>query len=212
MLVVHHLRRSQSERIVWLCEELGVPYDLRMYERDKGTLRAPPAYRSLHPTEAAPVIFDGELVLAESGAIVEYVSAVHGEGRLFYQSSAPEFPAHLYWFHFSNGTLQPALARAALVRRILAEGHPEIAASRSRADRALEFVDARLAERDYLAGNELSAADIMTVYSLTTMRLYAPFDVSPYRNICVYLARIGRRPGYQRAMQVAGADLIQPPR
>ena len=117
MLTVHHLGKSQSERIVWLCEELGIPYELKRYARDPVTVLAPPEYRALHPIGAAPVITDGDLVLAESGAIVEYIIARHGGHRLALGPSHPDFASCLYWFHFANGTLQPVLGRTSLLRR-----------------------------------------------------------------------------------------------
>src|ERR1700704_3493331 len=102
LLTVHHLRRSQSERIVWLCEELGLDYVLRCYARDPATMAAPPEYRALHPVGTAPVITDGDLVLAESGAIVDYIIAKYGNGRLAFTADHPDFAAFLYWFHFAN--------------------------------------------------------------------------------------------------------------
>ena len=96
MLIVHHLGRSQSERIVWLCEELGVPYELKRYERDPVTILAPPEYKALHPIGAAPVIADGDLVLAETGAVAEYIMAKHGRGRLAPAPDHPGFADYLY--------------------------------------------------------------------------------------------------------------------
>lgn len=111
MLTVHHLGKSQSERIIWLCEELDVPYELKRYERDPATILAPPEYKALHPVGAAPVITDGALVLAESGAVIEYVIAKHGSGRLALGPDHPDFAQYLYWFHFANGSLQPVMGR-----------------------------------------------------------------------------------------------------
>src|SRR5918912_3618440 len=107
MLTVHHLGRSQSERIVWLCEELALEYQLKRYER--APLLAPPEYKALHPIGSAPVIVDGDVVLAESAAIVDYIVAKHGAGRLILRADDPGFASFLYWFHFANGTLQPGL-------------------------------------------------------------------------------------------------------
>src|SRR5436190_22381021 len=109
MLTVHHLGKSQSERIVWLCEELDIPYELKTYAR--APLMAPPDYKALHPIGSAPVITDGDLVLAESGAIVDYIIARHGNGRLALTKDHPDFAPYLYWFHFANGTLQAAMLR-----------------------------------------------------------------------------------------------------
>ncbi|BAM87250.1 glutathione S-transferase [Bradyrhizobium oligotrophicum S58] len=201
MLIVHHLGKSQSERIVWLCEELEIPYELKRYARDASTMLAPPDYKALHPIGSAPVIIDGDLVLAESGAIVEYISAKHGHGRLRPGPDDPGFADFLYWLHFANGTLQAGMGRMMLLNRLgLAEDNPVLLMMRSRLDRAFAAVEARCGEADYLAGSTLTTADIMTVFSLTTMRYFLPYDLAPFPNIRAYLARIGARPAYQRAM------------
>lgn len=202
MLTIHHLGKSQSERIVWLCEELGVPYELKHYVRDPVTMLSPPELRALHPLGVAPVITDGDLVLAESGAIVEYIIGKYGAGRLSLGPAHPDFAQYLYWFHFANANLQPNMGRNMVLRRLdLAEDNPTLVGMRGRLDRALALVDARLGEVDYLAGNEFTAADIMIVFTLSTMRYFLPVDLAPYPNILAYLARIGSREAYQRAMQ-----------
>src|ERR1044072_630618 len=108
MLTVHHLGISQSERIVWLCEEPGIPYEMIRYERDPQTRLAPANYKALHPFGTAPVITDGDLVLGESGAIIDYIVAKYGAGRLSVAPTEPNFPEYLYWYHFANGSLMPA--------------------------------------------------------------------------------------------------------
>ena len=118
MLTVHHLGRSQSERIVWLCEELEIPYALKCYTRDAVTMLAPPDYKALHPIGTAPVITDGDLVLAESGAVVEYIIAKYGKGRLALAPDHPDFAQFLYWYHFANGTLQPVMGRNMILNRL----------------------------------------------------------------------------------------------
>ncbi|KAF0097252.1 MAG: glutathione S-transferase [Rhodospirillaceae bacterium] len=202
MLTVHHLGVSQSERVVWLCEELGLSYELKVYDRDAVTRLAPPDYKALHPLGAAPVIQDGELLLAESGAIVEYIVAKYGNGRLVRAPDHPDFAQFLYWFHFANGTLQPATGRNMILGRLgLPADNSVIKAMKARLDLALGLVDARLAYVAYLAGDELTTADIMTVFSLTTMRYFLPFDLAPYPAIRAYLQRVAARPAYRRAMQ-----------
>ena len=202
MLTVHHLGKSQSERIVWLCEELGIPYELKRYERDPVTILAPPEYRALHPIGAAPVITDGDLVLAESGAIAGYIIAKHGGGRLAPGPDRPDFAAYLYWFHFANGTLQPVMGRKSLLRRAgTPEDNPAALFVQERLGRALGLVEARLGEAEHLAGREFTAADIMNVFSLTTMRSFSPVDFAPYFNIRAYLQRIAARGAYRRAME-----------
>ena len=118
MLTVHHLGKSQSERIVWLCEELEIPYELKCYTRDPVTMLAPPDYKALHPIGAAPVITDGDLVLAESGAVVDYIIAKYGNGRLALAPDHPDFAHYLYWFHFANGTLQANMGRNMILNRL----------------------------------------------------------------------------------------------
>ena len=209
MLTIHHLGKSQSERIIWLCEELGVPYELKRYQRDAVTILSPPELKALHPLGAAPVITDGELLLAESGAIIEYIIAKHGGGRLALAPAHPDFAAYLYWFHFANANLQPHIGRNMLLHRLkLAPDEPTMAMTRFRLDRALGLVDARLGSAAYLAGSELTAADIMIVFSLTTMRNFFPFDLTPYSHIRAYLSRIGMREAYQRAMHKGDPDLV----
>ena len=208
MLTVHHLGKSQSERIVWLCEELEIPYELKRYDRDPVTRLAPPEYKALHPIGAAPLITDGDLVLAESGAVIEYIVAKHGNGRLALAADHPDFAQFLYWFHFANGTLQPAMGRNMILSRLrLAEDNPVLLAMRGRLDLALSLVEARLGKVAYFAGREFTTADIMTVFSLTTMRLFLPFDLAPYPAILAYLQRIGKRASYQRAMRKGDPDM-----
>jgi glutathione S-transferase len=161
MLTVHHLGISQSERIVWLCEELSIPYQLVNYERDPLTRLAPANYKALHPFETAPVIVDGSVVLSESGAIIEYIIARYGQGRLSVRPEAPNYADYLFWFHFANGSMMP-----------------------------VQF-----------AGADFTAADIIMLFPLTTMRVFAPRDISGNPNVLAYLQRIGARPAYRRAMQ-----------
>lgn len=208
MLKIHHLGHSQSERIVWLCEELGLPYALQHYTRDAVTSLSPPELRALHPLGAAPVIEDGSVLLAESAAIVEYIIVKHGGGRLKPGPEHPDYATFLYWFHFSNGNLQPVIGRLMLMSRAKLEpGHPVLASAQGRLDRVLGLLETRLGEASYLAGSEFTAADIMSVFSLTTMRLFQPIDLVSYPNIRAYLQRIGERPAYRRAMAKGDADL-----
>lgn len=214
MLTIHHLGRSQSERIVWLCEELGVPYELKRYERRADNKLAPPEYKALHPMGIAPVISDGDLVLGESGAIVEYIVATYGaqsndKGRLMLKRGDAGFADFLYWFHFANGTLQPLMGRLMALERVDAsDKNVPLQGAKERFGLVFATIETRLGEVPYFAGPALTAADIMSVFSLTTMRLYRATDLSPYPNILAYLQRIGARPGYQRAMAKADPDLV----
>lgn len=202
MLTVHHLGRSQSERIVWLCEELGLDYELKHHVRDAVTMLSPPALKALHPIGAAPVITEeGGLVMAESAAIMEYILARYGKGRLAPGPNEGNFADYLYWFHFANGTLQPAMGRMMILGRLnLAADNPVRQAMQGRLDRALGLIEARLGTVPWLAGPDFTAADIMMVFSLTTMRYFQPVDYAPYPAIRAYLQRVAAREGYQRAM------------
>jgi glutathione S-transferase len=202
MLTVHHLGKSQSERIVWLCEELGIPYELKRYARDSVTMLAPPDYKALHPIGAAPVITDGGLVLAETGAVLDYVIAKYGDGRLTLKPDHPDFASYLYWLHFANGSLQPVMGRNMILNRLkLPDDNPIRIAQKARLDLAFDLVEARTHETEYLAGSEFTAADIMMGFSLTTMRYFMPYDLKRCPNIVGYLARVGARPAYRRAME-----------
>lgn len=209
MLTIHHLEKSQSERIVWLCEELDIPYELRRYERDPQTRLAPAEYRALTPFGTAPVITDGALTLGESAAIVEYVARIHGQGRLLVRPDAPDYADFLFWFHFSNGSLMPAAMIDSVARR-LGGDNPLVTALRARHGRAHALLEQRLAGVPFLAGDTLTAADIMTLFVLTTMRFFSDHDLSPYPHIRAYIERMTARPAYLRAMRRAEPDARAP--
>ncbi|MEP6790036.1 MAG: glutathione S-transferase [Ramlibacter sp.] len=201
MLTVHHLGISQSERIVWLCEELAIPYELKLYQREPVARLAPPDLRAAHPAGTAPLMTDGGETIGESAAIMEYILARYGGGRLVRGPEHPEFAQYLYWFHFTNGTLQPHLGRNMVLGRTgVPADHAVMVSARSRVDRALAMVEERLAQVPWLAGSDFTAADIMLVFSLTTMRYFMPWDISGYPHILAYLQRVAQRPAYQRAM------------
>ena len=208
MITVHHLGVSQSERVVWLCEELAIPYTLQRYERDATTRLAPAAYKALHPAGTAPIITDGNVVLAESGAILEYLIAKYGSGRLAIQPDRPNFADYLFWFHFANGTMVPSEMSGIIFSMLQAKAdHPLATMSMGRRARVQGLVEGRLGTVPYFAGNEFTAADIMMLFPLTTMRVFAPWDLSPFPHIRAYLKRIGERPAYQRAMKKGDPDM-----
>lgn len=209
MLTVHHLGISQSDRIVWLCEELGIDYEFKRYERDPETRLAPAEYRALHPFGTAPVISDGELVLGESGAIIEYIITKYGGGRLALDPGNPSYADYLFWFHFANGSFMPG-AMLDMLRASGQLGAGEISeAMLDRYNRAYAMVEARLGQAPFFAGAEFTAADIIMLFPLTTMRAFVPRNLEPYPNIRDYLVRIGARPAFRRAM--AKADPQMPP-
>lgn len=197
MLTVHHLGVSQSERIVWLCEELEIPYELKLYARDPVTRLGPPEYKALHPLGTAPIITDGDVVLPESGAIMQYILGKYGNGRLTVAPNAPNFADYLFWFHFANASMLPSQSAALGGNN---DDSPRAKFMRARSDRAWNYVETRLGQVPYFAGAEFTAADIIMGFVLTTMRAFVPRDISGYPNILSYLRRIGARPAYVRAM------------
>lgn len=202
MLIVHHLGKSQSDRIGWLCEELNIPYALKVYDRDSVTMLAPAEFKALHPIGAAPVLVDGDVKLAESGAVMEYIIAKYGDGRLSLPPSHPDFANYLYWFHFANGTFQPVMGRNMILSRLkLPDDNAVLVGQKNRLAMVFDLVEARLTEAEYFAGSEFTAADIIMTFSLTTMRYFLPVDITPYPHILAYLQRISQRPAFQTAMQ-----------
>jgi len=207
MLTVHHLGVSQSDRIVWLCEELNIPYTLVKYDRDPATGLAPEAYRALHPYGTAPVITDGNITLGESGAIIQYILARYGENRLVPPVASPEFADYLYWFHFSNASLMPGcLVEMAFSTLPDHENYPVLAIFSDRTTRAFDMIEERLRLNPYFAGTEFSAADIMMLFPLTTMRTFVDRDISGYPHLKTYLQRISNRSAWKKAKQVADPD------
>jgi glutathione S-transferase len=202
MLTVHHLGISQSERIVWLCEELGLDYELKRYDRRADNRLAPDDYKALHPMGIAPVITDGDLVLGESGAICDYICARYGGGRLSPGLDDPDFADHLFWFHWSNGTFMTTLMMQ-LVLGLAGGGAQAAGFVEDRARRGWSMIETRLGEAPFFGGRNLTTADIMLVYCLTTARAFRGTSVEAYPNLKAYLQRIGARPAYQRAMAKA---------
>ena len=200
MITVHHLKVSQSERIVWLCEELGIAYELKTYARESNGA-APAAYKALHPQGTAPIITDGSLALAETGAIVDYILALYGGGRLVAGPQAPNFPDYLYWLHFGNGFFVPAAMMGIVASRMAGENKQAAQGFTGRQELAYRLCEERLGRVPYFAGPEFTAADIMMVFPLTTMRSATGRSLGASPNLRAYLKRIGERPTYRRAMQ-----------
>jgi glutathione S-transferase len=206
MITVHHLRVSQSERIVWLCEELGITYDLKTYSRES-TGAAPAAYKALHPQGTAPIITDGPLALAETGAIMDYILALHGEGHLVAGPQAPNFPDYLYWLHFGNGFFVPAAMMGIVASRMAGANKQAAQGFTGRLELAFRLSEERLSQVPYFAGPEFTAADIMMVFLLTTMRAFSGRGLSASPHLRAYLERVGERPAYQRALKKADPEM-----
>jgi len=208
MLTVHHLGISQSERIVWLCEELGLNYEFKRYERRADNRLAPDEYKALHPMGIAPVITDGDLVLGESGAICDYLNTKYGNGTLAPAADDPDFADHLFWFHWSNGTFMATLMMQLAVT--FAGGDPNGGFVGERARICWEMCEKRLGEAPFFGGRSLTTADIMMVYILTTSRAFRNMSIDHLPSVKANITRIAARPAYQRAMAKAEPGMPLP--
>jgi glutathione S-transferase len=208
MITIHHLGVSQSDRVVWLMEELELPYRLQWYDRGSDGL-APAEYLALHPAATAPVIEDEGRVLTESAVILEYISHRYGGGRLSVRPDEPNYFDYLYWMHFNNnfqGLFFASLAAGA------AGGSPGPVSGfiARRAGRYLQFLDERLGESEHLAGPAFSCADIMVTFNLTSLPPFAGQSAAELPNVAAYRARIEKRPAYAKAMSIAGPSARRP--
>jgi len=204
LLIIHHLGVSQSERVVWLMEELGLPYEIIWHRRGADGF-APASYLALHPAATAPVIQDGDRTLCESAAILEYVCHKYADGKLTVSPQHPNFYDYVYWMHFNNNILGLLFTRLAL--RGQTEGR--MAGFVQRRERGYaRMLEQTLAASAYLAGPELTCADIMVMYGLTSPRMFGGRDDLP--NVRSYVERVGMRPAYIKAMQLAGPTAVPP--
>lgn len=218
MIVVHHLNNSRSQRVLWLLEELGLPYEVKRYQRDRKTLLAPPELRAVHPLGKSPVIEDGGQVLAESGAIIEYLAERYGEGRLVPRAGTPERLRYRYWMHFAEGTAQPPLLLKLLFDRVETGPMPFFVRPVARAiarrakgtyiqpniERNLDFMEAELGQRAWFAGEAFSAADVQMSFPLEAAAVRGGLDARRPR-LMGFLERIHARPAYRRAIEKGGA-------
>lgn len=207
MITVYHLETSRSERIVWLMEELGLAYNLEIFPRETSGA-APSPLKVIHGLGKAPVIRDGDVVLAESGAIVDYIIHRHGDGRLALRPDAPDanaYARYLYWLHFAEGSLMSLMLISLVLSRVPEAGASPVTARISdRLKQMLAFVDSELGSGPWFAGAEFTAADVMMAFPFTTMRHFLDADVATYPNILAFVKRIESRPAYQKAMVLAG--------
>ncbi len=222
MIVVHHLNNSRSQRVLWLLEELGLDYEIHRYERDPATMLAPPALKQVHPLGKSPVITDGPLTLAESGAIIEYVVGRYGADRLAPALGTVEHVRYLYWLHYAEGSMMPPLLMRLVFNRIANAPMPFFVkpVARGIAQKAndtfigpqlklhLDYLEGELGNSEWFAGREFSAADIQMSFPLEAARQRAGLDESRPR-LMNFLQRIHARPAYLRALERGGKyDLL----
>jgi glutathione S-transferase len=223
MIVVHHLNNSRSQRVLWLLEELGLEYEIQRYERDPVTMLAPPSLRAVHPLGKSPVIVDGALTLAESGAILEYLVERYGDGRLAPVAGTPERLRYTYWMHYAEGSAMPPLLMKLIFDRIETAPMPFFARPVARAiarrtkqafiepqiAQHLNYLEQQIGNEGWFAGNAFSAADIQLSFPLEAAAARAGLD-SSHPKLMDFLARIHARPAYLRALERGGKyDLLK---
>ena len=216
MVIVHHLEDSRSQRVLWLLEELAIPYEVKRYERDRKTMLAPAELRQVHPLGKSPVITDGKLTLAETGAIVEYLVDKAG-GVLRPPADTPEYLRYRYFLHFAEGSAMPPLLMKLVFDKIAQAPMPFFVKPVAKAItakvlqsfvmpnivRQLDFLEAELAQREWFCGKRFTAADVMMSFPLEAAALRAGLDAARPR-LQGLLVRMHARPAYRRALGRGG--------
>jgi glutathione S-transferase len=215
MITVHHLNNSRSQRVLWLLEELELPYEIVKYERDPKTLLAPASLRAVHPLGKSPVITDGDATLAESGAILEYLVETYGKGRLVPAAGTPAYRHYRYFMHYAEGSLMPFLVMklvfnkirtdAPFVVRPIAKGIAGTVSSRfldPNLKAHLTFLAEHLGKHTWFAGDAFTAADVQMSFAIEGAVARAGSGISP--KLTEWLARIQARPAYRKALERGG--------
>lgn len=200
---IYHAPNTRSLRIVWLFEELGLPYDLEKFKLGDPSMRSA-EYRRIHPMGRVPALEDGDVTLFESGAIVEYVLARHADGRLKPAADSPDFPAYLQWLHYAEGMLMPPVNTIVVETMFLPEEkrhQPNVDRARKLLGNMLTAVDQALEGRDYLAG-EFSGADIMSGHATIVASRLAGDAAGDLPNVAAYVDRLKARPALQKAYEL----------
>ena len=214
MITIYHLGVSQSDRVVWLMEELGLPYELQWFDRGANGL-AQADYRALHPVATAPTIRDGDLVLCDSLPIVEYLINRHGDGRFGVRPDKPNYADYLYWMAFGGSFQGNIFLKRTAAGLAAATDHEEakrIAGfAQDRENRYLAHLEQRLGEQPWLAGPDFTACEIMNAFNFTTWKRFGGPVTDHLPNISAWIARFEQRPAYREAMAIAGPGATKPP-
>ena len=217
MLVVHHLNNSRSQRVLWLLEELGVPYKIQHHQRDAKTMLAPKDLLAVHPLGKSPVVVDGGTTVAETGAIVEYILDLYGKGKLRPAAGTPEHLRYRYWLHFAEGSAMPPLLFKLVFDEVQKAPMPFFIKPIAKAisqkvmgvmvwpnlKRQFDFIEAELGRSTWLAGDDLSGADIMMSFPLEAAKQRAGLDAS-HPKMLEFIQRVHARPAYKRALKKGG--------
>ena len=217
MIVVHHLNNSRSQRVLWLLEELGVAYEVQRYQRNAETMLAPPELKAVHPLGKAPVVTEGNRVLAESGAIVEHIADRYGEGRLAVPHDSPERFRYIYWLHYAEGSAMPPLLLKLAFDRVAQARMPFFVRPVAKKIRAsvmtafigpqiklhLDYLEDELSHSKWFVGEDFTAADIQMSFPLEMATVRGVLDASR-PHLMAFLRRVHERPAYRRALERGG--------
>jgi glutathione S-transferase len=203
MLTLHHLNDSRSQRIVWLLEELGAPYEMEKYQRDAQTRLAPPELTAVHPLGKSPVIVDGDVKIAESGAIVDYIIRHYGKGAMMPARDSADFEAYNEWLHYSEGSAMLPLMLNLYVSRLKEAGAPLHPRIDSELANHLGYVEGALKGRQFFVGDALTGADIQMSFVGEMAKVFG--KLASYPNLAAWLERMHARPAFKRSVEKGGA-------
>ncbi|MBB3046441.1 glutathione S-transferase [Litorivivens lipolytica] len=210
MLTVYHLAVSQSDRVVWMLEELGIDYQLEWFDRGDDLL-APPEYLELHPAGMSPVVRDGDKLLTESAAILEYLSYRYADGKYSVKPEEEDYADYLYWMHFNNNVQSVFFLKMALGGDLSAvKDNPVATTAKRREERYYQHLNDYLEGRNYLAADRFTCADMMIMFNLTALPLFGGRGIDDLPNVKKYVEGISQRPAYQKAMAIAGPGATKP--
>ncbi|WP_291686750.1 glutathione S-transferase [Bradyrhizobium sp.] len=203
MLTLHHLNDSRSQRILWLLEELGTPHEIKRYQRDAQTRLAPPELKAVHPLGKSPIIVDGDIRIAESGAIVDYIIRRYGKGAMMPAPDGAEYEAYNEWLHYSEGSAMLPLMLNLYVGRLKEAGAPLHPRIDSEIANHLGYIEGALKGKEFFVGTSLTGADIQMSFVGEMAKV---FDrLGPYPNLSAWLSRMHARPAFQRSVEKGGA-------
>lgn len=197
MITLYSLKQSRSQRIVWLLEALGVPFEVKSFEREPVTRFAPPIFKTLHPLGKAPILTDGDLTLAESGAIVEYLIEKYGNGRFTPKACSVAHYLHQQWLHYAEGSIMPAI-----LQKMFATDSSKIDYFNGQVSLHLDYVEKYLSDRKWFCGDELTGADIMMSFPCQVAMFMLPQEMYP--NIARFVEQVESHPSYLKAVERVG--------
>jgi len=203
MIVVHHLNNSRSQRILWLLEELGAPYEIKSYQRDGTTNLAPPELKAIHPLGKSPVIQDGDLIIAESGAAVDYLIRKYGKGHFAPPADTPAHEAYLEWLHYAEGSAMLPLMMLLYAMRLGEAAAPLKDRIDSEIDNNMAYINGALEGRPYLLGEDITGADIQLCFQGEVARAFG--RLAAYPDVAAWVGRLHERPAFKASIEKGGA-------